>query len=218
MAENCAWVFDPCGGHGSSVWGSGIHGAAVRETSQRQGWRIPPSFDGASCQPLPRFTAFKPSELDEIRDFFSRLASELIRVLVPGGHVFIATNPIVSHLVYEPFIAHGFDKRGEIVRIVKTLRGGDRPKNAHAEFHFFGELRVHNPLQLLVIVRIGWPRVAGEQRPSNPLALSRKARRRKGFPVERPCREPDEEPRDDPGCPRLPPFRVRVLARARSDD
>src|SRR6202008_3038788 len=28
----------------------------------------------------------------------------------------------------------GFEKRGEIVRLVQTLRGGDRPKNAHIEF------------------------------------------------------------------------------------
>ncbi|MFQ5807222.1 MAG: DNA methyltransferase [Phycisphaerae bacterium] len=55
-------------------------------------------------------------------------------VLVPGAHVFIATNPLVSHLVYEPFIVAGFEKRGEIIRIVRTLRGGDRPKNAHEEF------------------------------------------------------------------------------------
>jgi site-specific DNA-methyltransferase (adenine-specific) len=55
-------------------------------------------------------------------------------VLVPGAHVFIATNPLVSYLVYEPFIAAGFEKRGEVIRIVHTLRGGDRPKNAHEEF------------------------------------------------------------------------------------
>jgi site-specific DNA-methyltransferase (adenine-specific) len=55
-------------------------------------------------------------------------------VLVPGAHVFIATNPLVSYLVYEPFIAAGFEKRGEIIRTVQTLRGGDRPKNAHEEF------------------------------------------------------------------------------------
>ena len=51
-----------------------------------------------------------------------------------GGHVFIASNPLVSYLVYEPFIQSGFEKRGEIIRVVKTLRGGDRPKNAHKEF------------------------------------------------------------------------------------
>ena len=28
----------------------------------------------------------------------------------------------------------GFEKRGEIIRLVQTLRGGDRPKNAHEEF------------------------------------------------------------------------------------
>ena len=55
-------------------------------------------------------------------------------VLVPGAHVFIATNPLVSYLVYEPFINAGFEKRGEIIRVVQTLRGGDRPKNAHEEF------------------------------------------------------------------------------------
>ena len=55
-------------------------------------------------------------------------------VLVPGAHVFIATNPLVSHFVYMPFIKAGFEKRGEIVRVVQTLRGGDRPKNAHEEF------------------------------------------------------------------------------------
>ena len=97
-------------------------------------WRIPPSFDGATRQPLPRFTALGEAELNAIRTFFARLSTGLLRVLVPGAHVFIATNPIVSHLVYEPFIAAGFEKRGEIVRVVKTLRGGDRPKNAHEEF------------------------------------------------------------------------------------
>jgi hypothetical protein len=28
----------------------------------------------------------------------------------------------------------GFEKRGEVIRLVQTLRGGDRPKNAHREF------------------------------------------------------------------------------------
>jgi hypothetical protein len=57
-----------------------------------------------------------------------------MRVLVPGGHIFIAANPLLSHLVYGPFIEAGLEKRGEIIRLVQTLRGGDRPKNAHKEF------------------------------------------------------------------------------------
>jgi len=69
-----------------------------------------------------------------LRSFFKRLAERLMRVVVPGGHLFIATNPLVSYLVYEPMIAAGFEKRGEIIRLVQTLRGGDRPKNAEKEF------------------------------------------------------------------------------------
>jgi site-specific DNA-methyltransferase (adenine-specific) len=97
-------------------------------------WRIPPSFDGCKRRPLPRFTVLTDKDRERLRDFFERLAERLLPVLVPGAHVFIATNPLVSHLVYEPFIAAGYEKRGEIIRIVHTLRGGDRPKNAHEEF------------------------------------------------------------------------------------
>jgi site-specific DNA-methyltransferase (adenine-specific) len=97
-------------------------------------WRIPPSFDGHQRKPLPRFTVLTDGDKASLRRFFLRLAIGLERVLVPGAHVFIATNPLVSHLVYEPFIDAGFEKRGEIIRTVYTLRGGDRPKNAHEEF------------------------------------------------------------------------------------
>lgn len=97
-------------------------------------WRIPPSFDGCQRSPLPRFTVLRPTEREQLRAFFAKLAERLMRVLVPGAHVFIATNPLVSHFVYEPFMAAGFEKRGEIIRLVQTLRGGDRPKNAEKEF------------------------------------------------------------------------------------
>jgi len=97
-------------------------------------WRIPPSYDGCRRRPLPRFTVLTESDRGQLRAFFERLAQGLLRVLVPGAHVFVATNPLVSYLVYEPFIGAGFEKRGEIIRVVQTLRGGDRPKNAHTEF------------------------------------------------------------------------------------
>lgn len=97
-------------------------------------WRIPPSFDGQRRSPLPRFTVLGQSDRFGLRDFFRRLATQLYPVLVPGAHVFVATNPLVSYLVYEPFIDAGFEKRGEVIRVVHTLRGGDRPKNAHEEF------------------------------------------------------------------------------------
>jgi site-specific DNA-methyltransferase (adenine-specific) len=97
-------------------------------------WRIPPSFDGCQRRPLPRFTVLTPEQRVALQTFFQRLAESLWRVLVPGSHIFIATNPLVSHLVYFPFIQAGYEKRGEIIRVVCTLRGGDRPKNAHEEF------------------------------------------------------------------------------------
>ena len=93
-------------------------------------WRIPPSFDGCTRSPLPRFTILDKTDHDALRSFFSNFAHEAMRVLVPGAHVIIATNPLLSHLVYLPLIDAGFEKRGEIIRLVRTLRGGDRPKNA----------------------------------------------------------------------------------------
>lgn len=97
-------------------------------------WRIPPAFDGCKRSPLPRFTVLSGSERENLRQFFHDFARRALRVLVPGGHVIIATNPLLSHLLYSGMMEAGFEKRGEIVRLVRTLRGGDRPKNAHDEF------------------------------------------------------------------------------------
>jgi site-specific DNA-methyltransferase (adenine-specific) len=97
-------------------------------------WRIPPAFDGFKRSPLPRFTVLKAADHLRLQEFFAALAEQLFRVMVPGAHLFIATNPLVSHFVYQPLIAKGFEKRGEIIRLVQTLRGGDRPKNAEAEY------------------------------------------------------------------------------------
>ena len=97
-------------------------------------WRIPPAFDGCVRSPLPRFTVLTEDDHSRLRHFFSDFARRAFRILVPGAHVFIATNPLLSHLVYGPFLASGFEKRGEVIRLVQTLRGGDRPKNAHREF------------------------------------------------------------------------------------
>jgi site-specific DNA-methyltransferase (adenine-specific) len=97
-------------------------------------WRIPPSFDGASRQPLPRFTVLSNVEINELHAFFLSVATELTRVLVPGGHVFLASNPLLSSVTFNAFQSAGFEKRGEIIRQVQTLRGGDRPKGAEDEF------------------------------------------------------------------------------------
>ena len=97
-------------------------------------WRIPPSFDGCARSPLPRFTVLTPEDMRRLVGFFSAFAASVFRVLVPGGHVFVAGNPLLSTTIWSTFQAAGFEKRGEVIRLVQTLRGGDRPKNAHEEF------------------------------------------------------------------------------------
>lgn len=97
-------------------------------------WRIPPSFDGAKRSPLPRFTVLRSTDLDALEQFFLAWARSLIRVLVPGANVVVASNPLLSHLVSGALARAGLERRGEIVRLVMTMRGGDRPKAAHVEF------------------------------------------------------------------------------------
>ncbi len=97
-------------------------------------WRLPPSFDGAQRRPLPRFTVHSAGDRQALHRFFHEWAELLLPVLRPGGHVFIASNPLMSPLVAAAMEEVGFERRGELVRLVRTLRGGDRPKGAHDEF------------------------------------------------------------------------------------
>lgn len=97
-------------------------------------WRIPPKLGGYQRAPLPRFTVQTAEELKAMTDFFTEWATLVFRVLVPGGHVLIATNPLLSNRLYNAILGAGFESRGEFIRLVTTLRGGDRPKNAHHEF------------------------------------------------------------------------------------
>ena len=97
-------------------------------------WRVPPSYDGHRRAPLPRFTTLTESQLDELVDFFVEWGRALLPVLVPGAQVLVASNPLVSHLVSFALDRAGLERRGEVVRLTMTMRGGDRPKNAHKEF------------------------------------------------------------------------------------
>ena len=97
-------------------------------------WRIPPSFDGNVRAPLPRFTALNDKERETLRRFFVEWAKVAVHALCPGGHVFIACNSFLSQLVFSSLIEGGLEFRTELIRLVRTLRGGDRPKNAEEEF------------------------------------------------------------------------------------
>ena len=97
-------------------------------------WRIPPSFDGHKRSPLPRFTVLLEKEQAEIYDFFHRWAVVILPALHPGAHVIIASNVLLTHIVDTALANAGLEKRGMLVRLVQTLRGGDRPKLADQEF------------------------------------------------------------------------------------
>ena len=108
-------------------------------------WRIPPALDGVRRRPLPRFTVLTPPELERLAVFFGELGAALRRVLVPGGHMFVASNPLLSTLAFDALHRSGLEKRGEVVRLVQTLRGGDRPKGAEVRF-----------ADVSVMARSGW--------------------------------------------------------------
>lgn len=97
-------------------------------------WRIPPSFDGNMRSPLPRFTALSQKEREQLYRFFVEWAKVAVHVLRPGGHVFIACNSFLCQFVYTALVEGGLEFRGQLIRVVRTLRGGDRPKNAEEEF------------------------------------------------------------------------------------
>lgn len=109
-----------------------------QQTKLRNGkggvWRIPPSFDGHVRSPLPRFTTLTSDQLEQLRTFFFIWARLIMPKLVPGAHVIVASNPLVSYIVSGALVDAGLERRGEIARLTMTMRGGDRPKAAHEEF------------------------------------------------------------------------------------
>lgn len=107
-----------------------------KKLRERRGgvWRIPPSFDGHRRSPLPRFTTLTTEQLAELERFFHEWGRKLRPRLVPGAHVFVASSPLLSFIVAGALARAGLERRGEIIRLTTTMRGGDRPKAAHAEF------------------------------------------------------------------------------------
>ncbi len=81
-------------------------------------WRIPPTFDGCTRQPLPRFTALNQKERDQLSRFFTEWAKVAVHALKPGGHVFIACNSFLCQMVYSALVAGGLEFRGQLIRVV----------------------------------------------------------------------------------------------------
>lgn len=97
-------------------------------------WRIPPKIGGSKRRPLPRFTVLNEEQIEAIHDFFFEWGKLALKVLVPGAHVMIASNPYLVSEVITSLKKAGFEHRGIIVRLVRTLKGGFRPKLAENEF------------------------------------------------------------------------------------
>ena len=97
-------------------------------------WRIPPAFDGHVRSPLPRFTTLTDEQREQLQTYFFIWARLLLPKLVPGANVVVASNPLLSYILSGALADAGLERRGEVIRLVMTMRGGDRPKAAHEEF------------------------------------------------------------------------------------
>lgn len=97
-------------------------------------WRIPPEFDGKKRRPLPRFSVLTIEQKRNLEKYFMQWAELLTPSLVPGAHVIVASNPVLSAHVYHGLLAGGLEPRATIMRVYHGFRGGDRPKNAEEEF------------------------------------------------------------------------------------
>jgi site-specific DNA-methyltransferase (adenine-specific) len=90
--------------------------------------------DGSNRVVQPCFTMTE-KERKKIPPFFTKLSKEICRVLKPGGHLIIAGHSSLTTLVFPAIEKGGLQFRASIIRIVWTLRGGDRPPGAQEEFH-----------------------------------------------------------------------------------
>lgn len=108
--------------------------AKLRNGNRGGVWRIPPKIGGHERDPLPRFTTLNAKQRQNLFDYMCRWGKALLPVLVPGAHVCVAGHPMLQYLVQGGMAEAGFEVRPALVRLYTSFRGGDRPKNAEAEF------------------------------------------------------------------------------------
>ncbi len=97
-------------------------------------WRIPPSFDGSTRQPLPRFTALNQREREQLLRFFKEWATVSIHALRPGGHVFIACSSFLCQMVYGALVGGGLEFRGQVIIFRKPIPPGMKVSECLEEF------------------------------------------------------------------------------------
>jgi len=65
---------------------------------------FPPSFDGHTRAPLPRFPRLNGKERERSPSVLFGWGQLVCRALRPGGHVFIATNAFICQLLYDALV------------------------------------------------------------------------------------------------------------------
>lgn len=90
-------------------------------------WRIPPKIGGHERKPLPRFTVLTEQDIGKLQDFLLGWGRLAHKILVPGGHLVIASNPLLIYAVTSSLTKAGFENRGIIVRTVRTLKAAFAP-------------------------------------------------------------------------------------------
>ena len=98
--------------------------ARLRDGNRGGMWRIPPTLNGITRSPLPRFTVLDENDFKSLYQFFFVWGTKTLRVVVPGAHMFIATNTFLSHILCAALTDSGWERRGEVARLVQTLRAG----------------------------------------------------------------------------------------------
>ena len=157
---------------------------AIELEKKRKGkggiWRLPPAFDGSQRAPLPRFSVINDNQAarKSYVKFYEKWAAVLYRILVPGAHLIIATTPLLSDLQGGALRSAGFERRGEIVRLVTTFRGGDRPKGAEEEFS-----------NISVLPRGAWEPWAIYRKPLSEGTIAKNLRKWKAGALRRPSED-----------------------------
>jgi site-specific DNA-methyltransferase (adenine-specific) len=108
--------------------------ARLRNGNRGGVWRIPPTIGGHARDPLPRFTTLTPGQRQQLQQYMRDWGELLLPVLVPGAHVCVAGHPMLQYLVQAGMAEAGYEVRPALLRLYTSFRGGDRPKNAEAEF------------------------------------------------------------------------------------
>jgi site-specific DNA-methyltransferase (adenine-specific) len=108
--------------------------AKLRNGNRGGVWRIPPTIGGHERDPLPRFTTLTAQQRAHLQQYMRDWGQLLFPVLVPGAHVCVAGHPMLQYLVQAGMAQAGYEVRPALLRLYTSFRGGDRPKNAEAEF------------------------------------------------------------------------------------